>query len=173
MDIPCFIYVLPVEPAQKIFEVVKIDPAAAETIGAPIGSTSTRNFSEGLTVGDILAQARTGATDPALATQRYVSLCNDTQALAAPMLPVDLLSRQSPSSSDKKKGFFSDKKKKKKQIPEMLMAVPEGSTADVVRQIHSRLMQNPRMQRWWKQQDPFDSSWPVASPTEQKRTVVV
>jgi hypothetical protein len=74
MDIPCFIYVLLVEPAQKIFEVVKIDPAtAAETIGAPKGSSTTRTFSDGLTVGDILAQARTGATDPALATQRYVS----------------------------------------------------------------------------------------------------
>jgi hypothetical protein len=194
-DIPQFIFVLLVEPAQKIFEVVKIDPsAAAETTRD--GQSTPRNLSrESLTIGDVLAQARTGATDPALAAQKYVSLCNGMQELAAPMLPVDLLSRPS-KSSDKHKG---SERKKRRKVPEMLMAVPEGSTADVVRQIHSRLMQNPRMQRWWKQQDPFDSSAKkkkeskkspskkksfrhrhkssTATPTEQappsKRTVVV
>jgi hypothetical protein len=159
-DIPSFIFVLLVEPAQKIFEVVKIDPSAAsETTGASPtsrgGKTTPLHLSEGgLTVGDVLAQARTGATDPALASQKYVSLCNGMQELAAPMLPVELLSRP-----NKDKGGDKDSERtKRRKFPEMLMAVPEGSTADVVRQIHSRLMQNPRMQRWWRQQDPFDSS---------------
>jgi hypothetical protein len=157
-DIPTFIFVLLVEPAQKIFEVVKIDPSAAsETTGSSPttrgGKSTPLHLSEGgLTVGDVLAQARTGATDPALASQKYVSLCNGMQELAAPMLPVDLLSKPNKDKSGDKE------KKKRRKFPEMLMAVPEGSTADVVRQIHSRLMQNPRMQRWWRQQDPFDSS---------------
>jgi hypothetical protein len=159
-DIPTFIFVLLVEPSQKIFEVVKIDPtAASETTGATPttrgGKTTPLHQSEGgLTVGDVLAQARTGATDPALASQKYVSLCNGMQELAAPMLPVDLLSRPNKD----KGGDKGSERKKRRKFPEMLMAVPEGSTADVVRQIHSRLMQNPRMQRWWRQQDPFDSS---------------
>jgi hypothetical protein len=159
-DIPTFIFVLLVEPAQKIFEVVKIDPSAvSETTGASPtsrgGKSAPLHLSEGgLTVGDVLAQARTGATDPALASQKYVSLCNGMQELAAPMLPVDLLSRPNKD----KGGDNGSERKKRRKFPEMLMAVPEGSTADVVRQIHSRLMQNPRMQRWWRQQDPFDSS---------------
>jgi hypothetical protein len=149
-DIPKFIYVLLVEPEQKVFEVVKIDPFTANeeevsrtrrpTVAVNINNNN--NNDARLTIGDVLAQARTGAIDPALAAQKYVSLCNGQQELAAPMLPVDLL-------------LWLPGSERKETSPEMLLAVPEGSNAAAVRQIHHRLMQNPRMQRWWRQQDPF------------------
>ena len=115
---PSCIYILLLQPAKKLFEVVPID------------------FDRELTVGDVLCRVRTKATDSALATQNYVSLCNAEQELAAPMLHVrHLLSRATNKC--------------------LLTAVPEGSNATICRKITHVLLQNPKIRRWLHQTNPF------------------
>lgn len=91
------------------------------------------------TIGDVLGAARAAALDPVLAEQRYVSLCNERLELVAPLLPVKFL-------------FDTRISKNKSQS---LMAVPEGCTALVVREIHKVLTGNRRVRKWLDQKDIF------------------
>lgn len=123
---PETIYILLLEPSRKVFEVVPID------------------FVYDLTVGDVLAKARSKATDPGLAN-KYISICNNEQELAAPMLPIrHLLQKQSRRHA-------------------VLTAVPEGSNATQCRRISTILLQNPRIKNWLRKADPFAVSPSLSS----------
>ena len=133
--------ILLVECTQKVFEIVSVNHTTQET-----------------TVGDVLSKARVQATDPLLSEQSYISLCNQSHELAAPMLPVHLMvqlakSKYKGNDSDNKSSKKKKKKRKDDDDPSMgrlLMAVPEGSTAKQVRKIQRVLWTHPRVQRWWK-----------------------
>lgn len=101
------------------------------------------------TIGEILTLSRGAALDPVLAEQRYVSLCNDQLELVAPMLPVNFLfPRHHPG-----------------QCTPSLMAVPEGWTALVVREIQKMLSRHKRVKKWLQQEDIFRP----LSPEEKMR----
>jgi hypothetical protein len=138
------LYILLLECDHKVFEVVSVDVQRDTTIG------------------DALAKARSSATDPLLSEQKYFSLCNSTQELAAPMLPVDLLMNWDENKN------------------EPLIAVPAGATAVEVREVKRILWENPRTKRWWEQADPFqpkketkkkkDVTTPTPKKTKRKRS---
>lgn len=112
--------ILLVDMRNKIFEVVTCD-VNRET-----------------TVGDVLAKARSLATDPALSEQKYVSFCYGEQEFGAPMLPVHVVVDW----------------EKHKTRP-LVVAVPTGATSAEMRSVKRVLWKNPKMRGWWKQQDPF------------------
>ena len=87
-------------------------------------------------IGDVLVMARAAALDPVLAEQRYVSLCNEKLELVAPSLPINFLFHR------------------RKETPSV-MAVPFGSTAVAIREIHLALTSNRRVRKWLKQKDIF------------------
>lgn len=120
------IYVWLMSPSHKIFEVVRV----------PYNGNDT-------TIGEVLVSARGAALDPVLAEQRYVSLCNDKMELVAPMLPVNFLFQKRLSQT----GSSS--------VTQSLMAVPEGWTAFVIREIQKGLTGNRRVKKWLKQKDIF------------------
>ena len=103
------------------------------------------------TVGDALAKARSVATDPALSEQKYVSICYGSQDFGAPMLPVSLLIDWN----------------RHKTRP-LAVAVPTGHSAAEMQAVKRVLSKNPRIQRWWRQQDPFH---PRAKHVEVEETV--
>ena len=112
--------ILLVDVVSKIFEVVSID------------------IQQDTSVGDVLAKARSSATDPALSEQKYVSFCYGTQEFGAPMLPVNLV-------------IDWDKHKTRP----LVVAVPVGSTANEMQSVKRVLWKNPKLRDWWKQDDPF------------------
>jgi hypothetical protein len=149
------IAILLIEPQLKIFEVVFLDDL---------------NLREA-TVGDALAKARANAIDPTLSEQKYNSLCNENQELAAPMLPVDfLLSNISDRAKTEKSNNIdmgnSDNTTNNGSIhgATLLVAVPVGSTATEMQSIKTILWKNPKTARWWDQQDPL-------RPTRQLTTI--
>lgn len=124
--------VLLVEMQSKIFEVVAVD------------------VQRDTTVGDVLAKARSTASDPALSEQKYVSFCYGLQEFGAPMLPVKVVIDW----------------EKHKTRP-LVVAVPAGSTAAAMQSVKRVLWKNPKMRVWWKQQDPFQpTSWKDSSTPE-------
>lgn len=146
--------ILLIHPVLKIFEIVQVD------------------FLKDTTVGDALSKARANATDETLSEQKYVSLCNRKQELAAPMLPVSLLvqsRKQQQQSSTTKRGHSDssggedgddeddrqDRINRREMEARLLVAVPEGSTAFACQAVRRMLWKNPKVQRWWKQTDPF------------------
>ena len=139
--------ILLVDISQKIFEIVAVDHIMPET-----------------SVGDVLSKARVQATDSRLSQQTYVSLCNAVNELAAPMLPVQLIVNvdNEADGENKKvslKGYDKLEKSQEEQkdpsMGRLLMAVPEGSSAEQVRRIQRALWSHPRMQRWWKKENRF------------------
>jgi hypothetical protein len=122
------LYVWLISPTNKIFEVVRV----------PYDGNDT-------TIGEVLVLARGAALDPVLAEQRYVSLCNDKLELVAPMLPVSFLFHQSHLKTGTGGATAN----------QSLMAVPEGWTAFVIREIQKVLMGNRRVKKWLKQKDIF------------------
>jgi hypothetical protein len=112
--------ILLVDIVSKIFEVVSID------------------IQQDTSVGDVLAKARTCATDPALSEQKYVSFCYGDQEFGAPMLPVNLVIDW----------------EKHKTRP-LVVAVPVGTTAYEMQSVKRVLWKNPKLRDWWKQEDPF------------------
>lgn len=112
--------ILLVDMKHKIFEVVTVDVNRETTIG------------------DVLAKARSIATDPALSEQKYLSFCYGDQEFGAPMLPVNVVIDW----------------KKHKTRP-LVVAVPVGTTAVEMRSVKRVLWKNPKMKSWWQQQDPF------------------
>lgn len=137
--------VLLVDMQRKVFEIVTVPHDAATTVG------------------DILSQVRMAATDPSLASQTYISLCNDTQELAAHMLPVHLILHQRKTVSPRQRHATTpvlrkyDDKEQQQAATAMqqegivlLLAVPEGSSAAAVRRIKQVLWTHPRIQKWWE-----------------------
>ena len=149
-DDPTLIRVLLVEPMQKLFEVVVVDTT------------------EETTVGEVLAKARVSATDAALSDQKYVSLCNQQQELAAPMLEVHLLltNDYDNDNDDEDYDYYSNK-------TTVLAAVPEGYTAGEIRYIQNMLINNPRMKRWLQQDDPFTPKKRNSRRSPQRQTFLV
>lgn len=134
------IAILLIEPIQKIFEVVFLDSAI--------------NLRE-LTVGDALAKARSNAIDSTLSEQKYISLCNEQQEIAAPMLAVDFLLKPTSSKNKKADHIDHNNKKNDKHRTVLLVAVPQGYTAVQMQKIKKLLWKNPKTARWWKQNDPL------------------
>lgn len=131
LDRPLSILLL--SPIAKIFEIVLVDVCLSNT-----------------TIGDTLCKARATATDVHLSEQKYVSLCNRQQELAAPMLPVSLLVEQCLSG-----GGRTEEDRRAAMEGRLLVAVPDGSTSTECQAIRRMLWKNPRIQRWWKLTDPF------------------
>lgn len=144
--------ILLLHPVLRIFEIVVVD------------------VMNDTTVGDVLSKARANAMDESLSAQKYVSLCNRTQELAAPMLPVSLLvpgdrskeRRGAPSSNG-----GDDCLCRREMEGRLLVAVPECSTAVACQSIRRVLWKNPKVQRWWNQSDPFH---PVQALIEGKES---
>lgn len=143
--------ILLLECHQKIFEIVAVEHVTAET-----------------SVGDVLSRARAQATDPRLSLQTYVSLCNSVNEMAAMMLPVHLMMNANKTNTGilrkgRKHGETTLKKYDRLEaasrrhgdpsLGRLLVAVPEGSTAETVRQIQKALWSHPRIQRWWKKEN--------------------
>jgi hypothetical protein len=120
--------VLLIEPTMKIFEVVFLEDLNVQET----------------TVGEVLAKVRANAVDPTLSEQKYNSLCNEDQELAAPMLPVDYLLSNTVSV---------DSSQNTNETP-LLVAVPIGCTACEMQAIKKILWSNPKTARWWDQKDP-------------------
>jgi hypothetical protein len=131
--------ILLLEPKQKIFEVVFLP---------------NLNLKQA-TVGDAIYQARAKAIDSILSGQKYQSLCNSRQELAAMMLPVEFLipplKKPDPTKS------------KKHNSAVLLVAVPVGYTAKEMQAIKTMLWKNPKTVRWWEQQDPLSPVKPRKS----------
>jgi hypothetical protein len=140
--------ILLVNPVLKVFEIVLVD------------------YLKDTTVGDVLSKARANATDESLSEQKYISLCNRKQELAAPMLPVSLLVEATSSvaqsmcddasaTSELSGNDLQDARLRREMESRLLVAVPQGSSAAVCQAIRRMLWKNPKVQRWWKQTDPF------------------
>jgi hypothetical protein len=135
--------VLLVNSVLKIFEIVLVD------------------ILNDTTVGDVLSKARAYATDHVLGGQKYMSLCNLRQEIAAPMLPVSLLvaswkmAGRHAKLADQDEARRVDEDNRREMEARLLVAVPEGSTATECQMIRRMLWQNPKVQRWWRQSDPF------------------
>ena len=86
------------------------------------------------TVGDVLSQARSNATDPVLAAQTYTSLCVGRHEYAAPMLPLHIVAHTG----------------------RLVTAVPEHVTAKTMQAVQTVLFRNPKLRQWWKQQQPVE-----------------
>lgn len=136
--------ILLLNPILKVFEIVLVD------------------FLRDTTIGDVLCKARANATDSSLSEQKYISLCNRKQELAAPMLPVSLLveSAHSPkkfgAEGDRRDEYDDDWINRRHMEARLLVAVPVGSNASVCQAIRRKLWRNPKVQRWWIQSDPFN-----------------
>jgi hypothetical protein len=127
--------ILLVDMRNKIFEVVACD-VNRET-----------------TVGDVLAKARSMATDPALSEQKYVSFCYGMQEFGAPMLPVHVVIDW-----------------EKHRTRPLVVAVPMGATAHEMQSVKRVLWKNPKLRDWWTQHDPFQ---PKRKDDKVKRKAVV
>jgi hypothetical protein len=151
-----FLYIWLLAPECKIFEVVKVSYNPSET-----------------TIGQVLGKARDAATDPVLADQHYVSLCNDEHEFVAPMLPISFLLNSGDKmdrgggGNNNKTIFSGSSNKPSLSVTPTIMAVPDGSTAIIVRHIRNVLMQNPRIARWLQQQDIFQ---PTKSSSSKKKS---
>jgi hypothetical protein len=131
--------ILLLHPTAQVFEIVQVDYIPDST-----------------TVGDILSKARSNATDCSLSEQKYVSLCNKEQELAAQMLSVSLLVARNDGVSC---GSIDRNAQLKNREVHLLVAVPEGYTASWCQAVRRALWSHPKMQRWWNQtDDPFQPS---------------
>jgi hypothetical protein len=138
--------ILLLHPTAKVFEIVQVDYIPDTT-----------------TVGDVLSKARANATDCLLSEQKYVSLCNKEQELAAPMLSVSLLVARIFGLSN---GSSDHDVELKNREARLLVAVPEGYTASWCQAVRRALWSHPKMQRWWSQiDDPFQPSSKKGSDT--------
>jgi hypothetical protein len=140
--------ILLLECHQKVFEIVAVDHVTAET-----------------SVGDVLSRARSQATDPRLSRQTYTSLCNSVNEMAAMMLPVHLMMdvEQSTGNRERKRkeptlqkyDRLEAARKTCDDLGRLLVAVPEGSSAEAVREIQKTLWCHPRVQRWWRKENQY------------------
>jgi hypothetical protein len=147
-DFQSTLSILLLECHQKVFEIVAVDHVTAET-----------------SVGDVLSRARSQATDPRLSRQTYTSLCNSVNEMAAMMLPVHLMMdlEQSTEKRERKQREPTLKKydrleaarKTCDDLGRLLVAVPEGSSAEAVREIQKTLWCHPRVQRWWRKENRY------------------
>ena len=144
--------ILLLNPMLKIFEIVLVD------------------FLRETTVGEALSKARVSAIDETLSEQKYTSLCNRKQEIAAPMLPVSLLVEKIEKESSSK---LTETEMRRAMEARLLVAVPSGSTASDCQLIRRVLWKNPKIQRWWKKSNPFDHPDELEDDDEDDEDAIV
>ena len=134
------ISILLIDPRRKTFEIV-----------------SVHLISRGISIGEVLEKARSGAVDKDLSLQTYSGLCNDgdfTSNLDLPILKF-LPSQKGPRT--KRERFVSDDDQimKREMERRLLVAVPTHSTPKECQKIRSLLWKNAKLQAWWHASAPL------------------
>lgn len=119
------VFLLLILPKSKIFELIQVIYSPSRT-----------------TVGDLLAMIATNATEPALGSQSYSGLCRPKDGVE-----IDVKSMASASGEGTKCARITR--------GEILVAIPEGYSAELCREISKPILDNPQIERLMRRADPL------------------